>query len=66
MGRLSYSGRDSYHQEPTVKKRLYRLLEPEPPFEHWWSRAVDYFILVMILLSAGSVILTTVDSVASE
>lgn len=49
-----------------MKKRLYHLLEPEPPFEHWWSRAVDYFILVMILLSVLAVILSTMESLSSD
>lgn len=49
-----------------MKKRLYRLLEPEPPFHYWWERSFDFFILAMILLSVGSVILSTVESLASS
>lgn len=49
-----------------MKKQLYSLLEPVPPYGSWWDRSVDFFILGMILLSVGSVILSTMEGVAAE
>lgn len=53
-------------KEPELKKLLYRFLEPAPPFRNWWEKSFDYFILVMILASVGTVVLLTVESVAED
>jgi len=45
-----------------MKKRIYRFLEPSPRNENRWENAFDVFIIALILLSVGTVILRTMES----
>lgn len=48
-----------------MKKRIYEILEPAPEGD-WLSKAVDIFIMIVILLNVIAVILETLEGLADQ